>query len=64
MKTFLHKDLHQEIHLLPQGHTKKSLSKAYHTLDPLFWNSLPSGLKSIDKTDTFHSNFIKWMKNF
>ena len=30
---------------------------------PIIWNSLPSGLKSIDKTDTFHSNFIKWMKN-
>ena len=30
---------------------------------PNIWNSLPSGLKSIDKTDTFHSNFIKWMKN-
>ena len=30
---------------------------------PIIWNSLPSGLKLIDKTDTFHSNFIKWMKN-
>ena len=31
---------------------------------PIIWNNLPSGLKSIDKTDTFHSNFIKWIKNF
>ena len=31
---------------------------------PIFWNSFYySGLKSIDKTATFHSNFIKWMKN-
>ena len=28
MKTFLHSDHHQVIHLLPQGRTKKSLSKA------------------------------------
>ena len=30
---------------------------------PIIWNSLPSGLKSLDNTDKFHSSFIKWMKN-
>ena len=30
---------------------------------PTIWNSLPSGLKLLDKTDTFHSSFIKWMEN-
>ena len=30
---------------------------------PIIWNSLPSGLKSLDNTDKFHSSFIKWMRN-
>ena len=30
---------------------------------PIIWNSLPSGIKSLDSTDKFHSSFIKWMKN-
>lgn len=38
---------------------KQSLTYA----GPIIWNSLPSGLRSLDSTDKFHSDLIKWMKN-
>ena len=50
----------QNIHLLPRGHTFKQSIKYS---GPIIWNSLPSGLKLLDNTDTFHSSFIKWIKN-
>ena len=51
-------------HVLVVSRPYKEIFKQSITYSgPIIWNSLPSGLKSIDKTDTFHSNFIKWMKN-
>lgn len=29
---------------------------------PIIWNSLPNHLKSLNSIDSFHSNFIKWLK--
>lgn len=29
---------------------------------PVVWNSLPSELKNLNTVNSFHNNFIKWLK--
>ena len=48
---------------IAQGPYKEIFQQSITYSGPIIWNSLPSGLKLLDNTDTFHSNFIKWSKN-
>ncbi|MCU7801469.1 MAG: hypothetical protein KZQ70_15395, partial [gamma proteobacterium symbiont of Lucinoma myriamae] len=47
---------------IPPRPNKEIFKQSVTYSGPIIWNSLPDNLKSLNSIDTFHSNFIKWMK--